>query len=380
MTTTDRERDDAMSLPRLGHVPALDGLRGIAVGIVVAHHLRVPGVHGGWLGVDLFFALSGFLITQSLLGLGDGTGVRAFWRRRAWRLGPGMAVLLSWYLAWWLLFDIEGADGHLRPTWLLTSAAQVLNIHDAASVSGPFSDYLGHLWSLSLEVQFYALWPLLLLPLVRRHVPRGLILLLPLVLLVGSSVERTVLAVHHMQWNRLYLGSDTRSSALWAGCVVGLLHAWGAFDRSPVLRPAARVLAVPAFAVLGWLVLDPRMNFSLERTPYLWGLTVVALCAGLLVAAGATCRGGPLRLLLEARPLEWLGRISYSVYLWHVPLIAELRRARPEISTGARVAIIVPAALLVGWLSYVVVERPLLSAAGRARLRGRLGRSSAPVG
>jgi peptidoglycan/LPS O-acetylase OafA/YrhL len=333
-------------------------------------------VHGGWLGVDLFFALSGFLITQSVLGVGAGTGIGAFWRRRAWRLGPAMALLLAWYL----VVSVGAADRGRRMAWLAASAAQVLNVHDAASVHGPFSPHLGHLWSLSLEVQFYVAWPLLLLPLVRRGTSRAWILLLPVALFVASSVERTVLAVHDMPWNRLYLGSDTRSTALWAGCIVGLLHAWGAFDRSPALRPVARILAVPAFGVLAWLVLDARMSFSLSRTPYLWGLTVIGVAAGLLVAAAASCRGGPLRPLLEARPLEWLGRISYSVYLWHVPLIAELLRARPDISTTAKVAVVVPATLLVGWCSYALVERPLLSAAGRARVRARLTGSTAPVG
>src|SRR4051812_13760843 len=119
VASTDAQRDRAMALPRLGRVAALDGIRGVAVGIVVLHHLKVPGVHGGWLGVDLFFALSGFLITQSLLGMGEGTRVASFWKRRAWRLGPAMSLLLAWYLAWWLLFDVEGADGHMRLTWLL---------------------------------------------------------------------------------------------------------------------------------------------------------------------------------------------------------------------------------------------------------------------
>jgi peptidoglycan/LPS O-acetylase OafA/YrhL len=380
MATTDAQRDRAMSLPRLGHVAALDGIRGLAVGIVVLHHLKVPGIHGGWIGVDLFFALSGFLITQSVLGMGEGTGIGSFWRRRGWRLGPAMSVLLGWYVAWWLLFDVEGRDGHLRLTWLLTSALQVLNVHDAASVHGPFSDYLGHLWSLSAEVQFYVVWPLLLLALVRRHLHRTTILLVPVLLFVASSAERTFLALHHMQWNRLYLGPDTRSTALWAGCIVGLLHFWGAFDRSPLLRPAARALVVPAFLALAGLVAYPHMDFSLQRMPYTWGLTVVGLAAGALVAAAASARGGVLRPLLEARPLEWLGRISYSVYLWHVPLIAELRRTHPGIGTPTEVVVIVPAALLVGWLSYVLVERPLLSAAGRARLRARLGRAQTPVG
>src|SRR5439155_16296666 len=99
---------------------------------------------------------------------------------------------------------------------------------------------------LSMEVQFYVVWPLLLMLLLRRKVARGWILAAPTLLFIGSSVERTVLAVHHMQWNRLYLGPDTRSTALWAGCMVGLVHAWGAFDASRFLRALVSVLAMPA--------------------------------------------------------------------------------------------------------------------------------------
>ena len=375
VVASDRQRDRAMSLPRIGHLAALDGIRGLAVAIVVLHHLKVPWIHAGWLGVDLFFALSGFLITESVLGTGDGTGLSAFWKRRAWRLGPAMAVLLAWYAA----ISIGASDRGMRFTWLGASAGQFLDIHDAASLHGPFSEHLGHLWSLSMEVQFYIVWPLLLMALVRRGASRPVILVAPMLLFALSTIERTVLAVHHMSWNRLYLGPDTRSTALWAGCIVGLLHAWGAFDRSRVLRPGSIVLAVPAFITLGWLVTLPSMSFVL-RAPERWGLTVIGVCAGILVAAGASARGGPLRLLLEWPPLEWLGRISYSVYLWHVPLIAELRRAHPHLSTPGQAAIIIPASLLAGWLSYVVVERPLLSSAGRARLRARLRRSPAPVG
>src|SRR4051812_35402974 len=243
MVATDRQRDRAMSLPRLGHLRALDGIRGIAVAIVVLHHLKIPWIHAGWLGVDLFFALSGFLITQSVLGTGDGSSLRAFWKRRAWRLGPAMAVLLAWYgvVSW------NAPDRGLRMSWLLASAGQYLDIHDAASRHGPFSPHLGHLWSLSMEVQFYVVWPLLLMLLLRRRVAHGWILAAPTLLFVGWPVDRRFPAVHHRRWNRLYLGPDTRSTALWAGCVVGLVHAWGAFDTSRVLRPFVSVLAIPAF-------------------------------------------------------------------------------------------------------------------------------------
>jgi peptidoglycan/LPS O-acetylase OafA/YrhL len=197
---------------------------------------------------------------------------------------------------------------------------------------------------------------------------------------VGTSVERTVLAAHGVQWNRLYLGPDTRSTALWAGCLVGLLHLWGVFGRVRGLRAATAVAALPAAVVLGWIVALPSMNFSLSRTPYRWGLTAACACALVLVAAGASARGGLLRPLLEAPPLEWLGRISYSVYLWHVPLVALLVHAEPEVTTPVKVLVIVPGSLLVGWLSYVVVERPLLSAAGRARLRTFFRGAPTPVG
>jgi peptidoglycan/LPS O-acetylase OafA/YrhL len=369
-----------MSLPRLGHVAALDGIRGIAVGIVVLHHLKVPGIHAGWLGVDLFFALSGFLITQSLLGVGSGTGIGAFWKRRAWRLGPAMAVLLAVYAVWWRTLDDATATDDLRWRWLGASAGQFLNVHDGWSSSGPFSDYLGHLWSLSAEVQFYVAWPIVLTALVLVRAPKVVVALVPAALLVASSWERAVMEADGVQWNRLYLGPDTRSTALWVGCLVGLLHFWGVFDRARALRVAAAVLAVPAAVGLGWLVAQPSMNFSVERMAYEWGLTFAAVCALVLVAAAASSRGGLLRPILEASPLEWLGRISYSVYLWHVPIIAEVVRAEPDISTTAKVAIVVPAALLAGWLSYVVVERPLLSAAGRARIRGFFRGAPTPVG
>ena len=247
------ERDRAV--PRLGHVPALDGIRGLAVGIVLLHHLKVPGVHGGWLGVDLFFALSGFLITQSVLATDD---LARFWQRRAWRLGPAMALMLTWFLA----VSLFASDIGARLRWLAESALQFLNIHDAASKHGPFSPHLGHLWSLSAEMQFYVVWPLLLVALLRRHASRVAVVGVAAGLFVVSCVERTVLALQHEQWNRLYYGPDVRSTALWAGCLVGLLWYWGVFDRSPVLRPAARALAAPAFAVFGVLVVLPSMNFS----------------------------------------------------------------------------------------------------------------------
>jgi len=333
---------------RLGHVGALDGIRGLAVAVVVVHHLKVPGVDGGWLGVDVFFALSGFLITVSVLGIADGR-LRPFLRRRFWRLAPALAVLLAWYVA--LAPDEDGRKWE----YALASAAQWINVQGA--VGGPFSDRLGHLWSLAAEVQFYVVWPALLVLLVRWAAPRLAVVGGLLVLFAATWVERAVLWEGGTPWNRLYLGPDTRAAGLLGGCVVGLLFGWGAFDRSRAPTRAAAVLAVPALGFLAWFVAEESF---LDGSVYRWSLGVAAASAAVLVAAGATSGGGPLRPVLELRPVRWLGRVSYSVYLWHVPLIAEVVRRWPDLGAAGRAAIVVPGTLVLATLSWVLVEKPLL--------------------
>jgi peptidoglycan/LPS O-acetylase OafA/YrhL len=357
---------DAGAARRLGHVPALDGVRGLAVAIVVVHHVKVPGIHGGWLGVDVFFTLSGFLITLSVLSISGEGGLRRFFSRRFWRIAPAMAALLAWYLA----VSLGASDRGRRLEYLGAAAGQFINVQAAGYRRGPFSEHLGHLWSLSAEAQFYVVWPLVLVALLRWRTPRWVVLAVPVCLFVGSTVLRHVLVDQGMQWNRVYFGPDTHAGPLFAGAVVGVLFAWRVFDRRPVLVTAATALALPAMAVLAWVVVTPSMYFVLPDG-LRWGITLAAVGGAVLVAAAATASGGPLRPLLTLAPVAWLGRISYSVYLWHVPLIAELVRRHPDLSAAGRAAVVIPASLLLGWLSYTLVERPLMSPGGRARLRGR---------
>lgn len=335
---------------RLGHVGALDGVRGLAVAVVVVHHLKVPGIDGGWLGVDVFFALSGFLITVSVLGIADGR-LGGFFTRRFWRLAPALALLLGWYA-----LAAPDEDGR-KWEYALASATQWTNLQGAAA--GPFSDRLGHLWSLAAEVQFYVVWPLVLTFLVRRAAPRWLVLAVPGAGFAGSWALRALWwdAEGVALWNRLYLGPDTRAAGLLAGCVVGLLFGWGWFERARWSKPAAAVAVVPAVAFLAWFVATQTF---LQGSVYTWSLGVATMAAATVVAAGATTGGGPLKPLLDLRPLRWLGRVSYSVYLWHVPLIAEVVRRWPDLGAGGRAAIVVPSTLALATASWVLVEKPLL--------------------
>jgi peptidoglycan/LPS O-acetylase OafA/YrhL len=345
--------------PESMRLPGLDGVRGAAMALVFVHHVvvrdRDPLIDGGWIGVDLFFVLSGFLITMSMLtnpDLGD------FLRRRFWRIAPAMAVFLLAYVVW----SIGAADEHQRMSWAFAAATQWANVQGA--MGPPFSPHIGHLWSLSAEVQFYVLWGMCLWWMLRRSVPRPVVLGVVIVLFVLSWAERVLLLDAGTLWNRLYLGPDTRAAGLLVGCALGLAHASGWLRQRRVLT----ALVLPAVAVMTWFVVE--LTFLDGRT-YRWGLTVAALAWGVVVASAALRLPTPIRPLLEARPLVWLGRISYSVYLWHLAIIAEVAADHPD-DPVAVALIAAPITLVVGWVSYRIVERPLLSASGRARVRARV--------
>lgn len=327
--------------------------------LVFVHHIvirdRHPAVSGAWLSVDLFFVLSGFLITMSMLSKPD---LGSFLRRRFWRIAPAMVVFLVAYALW----SLPAADLHQRLTWAFAVATQWSNVQGA--IGPPFSPHIGHLWSLSAEVQFYVLWGVCLWFLLRRNVPRPVILIFLAVLFLLSWAERIALLHDGAKWNRLYLGPDTRAGALLVGCMLGLAFAWGWMRWRRLLT----FLVLPATVLTVWSIAE--LTFLEPRT-YRWFLTFVTLAWGVVVASAALRLPTPLKPLLEARPLAFIGRISYSMYLWHLPIIAEVAKHHPD-DPLAVTAIAAPLTLAIAWVSYTVVEEPLLSASGRARLRARL--------
>ena len=344
----------------LRHVRALDGVRGVAVAVVVAHHICVRAVDpafSGWSGVDLFFVLSGFLITQSILtsGTGGSIDLAGFYRRRFWRLAPALTVLLLVAVVVWP----EGASGKV----VFGAAAQWLNIQQGFG-EPPFSPHLGHVWSISAEVQFYAVWALGLALLLRLRVPRWAIVALVASVFVASQVARMVIVGDgDFLWYRPYFAPDTRSAALATGCITGLAFAWGWLDGL-LARRALAVLTVPAAVALWWATTTHHLDEHL----YTVALPLVAIAGAIVVGAAATGVTSPIRSVLELAPLALLGRISYSLYLWHLPIFEEIGDRRGNDDLLGMTLIGVPLALAAALASYALVERPLLRGWRRARV------------
>jgi peptidoglycan/LPS O-acetylase OafA/YrhL len=329
------------SAVRLGYVPALDGLRGVAILGVLGVHLF--GLSGGFYGVDLFFVLSGFLITTLLLEEHDRTGrvsLRAFYIRRARRLMPALCAVL-------VLIAVVGPL-YYSPALLASIVASGLY---AANIVRGFgtSDFLNatpaaHLWSLAQEEQFYVLWPVALLSLHRRLTERRLMTLLAagFVLLV---LYRAGLAAAGAGWHRIYYAPDTHMDGLVLGCLVACARRRGLTTVPALAGCAAFALVVAAFAL------------GAQTVPWsVGGMPVVEIAAAALVLAALS--PGPVSLALSARPLVWIGALSYSLYLWQIPA---MWLTGWDDRWGA---LALAAALTL--VSYYVIERPFRRPRARA--------------
>ena len=345
--------------PALTHRPALDGVRAIAILLVLgAHSASVP--KDGWLGVDLFFVLSGFLITSLLLAEHASTGrvrLTAFWARRGWRLIPAVLVVLATYVV------ALAATGRL--SWFSVGGALAgLTYSSNLLIAGGYALPTGthHLWSLAQEEQFYLLWPPLLFLVLRgraRIALAAVAALLAVEIAAGVTLPRT---------DRLWFAPDTRGIGILVGCAAGLLWQRRRSQVEAVARytwPIALVLFVGfVFAPLGSLMFrGPLVLFCVA-------------CAVLIVRCTHETAG--LSRALRPKPVVWLGLISYSVYIWHLPVFLALGIDQIEgpfwLDIGA-----ITLTLLLAAATYQLVERPLRKY-GRARSqRGPIRREGGQV-
>ena len=323
-------------MQRLGYVPALDGVRGVAIALVVAtHYWGLPG--GGPLGVGLFFVLSGFLITTLLLEELDfgRLDLKGFYARRCRRLFPALALLLVLYLA------VRGGPG-LRVVAL--GGLYAGNIVQAAWPSGPVTgSALAHLWSLAQEEQFYLVWPLLLVALARS---RRLLTLLCALTLAFMLYRAAIASTETLNASRTY-APDFHSDWLLAGAVLAVLRLRGVrWNEAAALGGFVAIL-------VGSLVNPWTQAWFVWQAPI--------FMVGCVLLVGASYSSTQMAELLSLRPLVLLGKISYSLYLWHIPVFAALGYHHPLLALALSIA--------VASLSYKFVEQPFR----------RRGRASPPV-
>ena len=330
---------------RLGYRPALDGIRAVAIALVVLYHAS-GWPASGWLGVDVFFVLSGFLITSLLLE--RGISFRDFYRRRARRLLPALVLMLLGYLAaCMLLTKFRGHDLHRPVHGVLYALSYSQNMLEAFQVKavteGPHS--LGHLWSLAVEEQFYLLWPFVLL-LAGRRALRACV-----VLLVVCIVWRVWLLHDGDSSWRIFFGTDTRGESILIGCLFAAL--WRSERRKALVR-VARITAPVAAVTVGAAALLSMTWRHWEEGPQ----TLFAFMCGLVVIASLDAKSWVAKSLSVA-PARWLGRISYGLYLWHVPILVAFGvHGQNEFIAGAIPAVAL--SLVAASLSYYLVERPIL--------------------
>jgi peptidoglycan/LPS O-acetylase OafA/YrhL len=367
----------------LAYRPGLDGIRALAVAAVVLFHGGVEPFSGGFLGVDLFFVLSGFLITSLLLQEQARTGtvdLLRFWLGRARRLLPAALLVIAVSLVAVALLSSEDLPS-LRGD-ALASALYVNNWHQVFADRSYFEAFgrpslLLHFWSLAVEEQFYLLWPLLLL-LGLRFLRPARVALLAVVAAVASGVLMALVFDPSHDPTRVYYGTDTRATPLLAG--VALAFVWPAMrgDVRAVGR-GARIdldvmglagLALVLYGVFAWEALDPFL--------YRGGLALTAL-GGVLLIASASHPASHVGRMLGWAPLVWVGARSYGIYLWHWPVMA---LTRPDLDVHASMWLLVPAqvaaTVALAALSYRFVEMPVRRGEAQARLRGWLGGLSAP--
>jgi peptidoglycan/LPS O-acetylase OafA/YrhL len=337
----------------LQHVPALDGLRGLAVAAVVAFHVGV--LRGGWLGVDLFFVLSGYLISRLLFVEYTAKGridLRKFWSRRARRLLPALlCVIVAVAVAERVRGRLIGpAGGRWDVIGALTYTSNWVRLRGGAGYWSQFGppSLLEHFWSLAIEEQFYLVWPLFMLGIARLR--RGVS---TLVLLASTFVAGgwSLLLFHRtLDASRVYMGTDSRAVALLAGATIASLAEW----RPRWLR-AFRVLT--PVALVGLLAAMTQLQGT-RLVTYQGGLLACTLAATVLMAGVAAGRSVFVRLL-STRSLRWLGNRSYGIYLWHWPILAGFGVAGHAHKPPLRIVLGVIVSLLVAELSYRAVEMPI---------------------
>jgi peptidoglycan/LPS O-acetylase OafA/YrhL len=391
--------DSPREQPNLSYMPGLDGVRAFAVLGVMAYHGGISWLPGGFLGVDAFFVLSGFLITSLLISEWQRrhtVRLGLFWARRARRLLPALVLLLAFVVLYADLVTPAGTYPGLRLD-ALSTLFYVANWHFILIGTNYFNQtgsvsLLTHTWSLAVEEQFYLVWPLVVLGVLKLTGRLSVLLAVSVVGALASAFEMALLFRHGVGTTRLYYGTDTHGQCLLVGAALASGLAIFAIRRRPNASRSpgepvlggnsaweassgwARVL-LSILGAMGVVVAGLFWWRSSYTGSFLWegGFLVAALATAAVLVCVVCAPRSWLAAALSVRPLRYLGRISYGLYLWHFPLFQWIDGARTGLTGytlfGARAG----TTLAVATVSFYLVERPIRQGQFFRQWRGWVG-------
>ncbi len=379
--STDVAATSPTSPNRLGYRPELDGIRAVAVLGVMVHHANVQVLIGGHAGVSVFFTLSGFLITTLLLQERQLTGrvdLLAFYTRRAARLLPALVVTLVVTS----VLTILAFRGDAVKSVVFAGGAALF--YSANIVALTMSHTLPHLlpfgwaWSLSMEEQFYLVWPVILVLALRRRAARSWLLSIAVAGIAFSIWQKFHLTFANGWNDHLYVGPDTRMDALLFGCVLALCLNRRSGQAGEAVGRLSRVLAGAA-GCAGLVLVIGVYHYGLvedDRT-YRLALPAIALGTCALILAGLFSPSSPVSRLLRTSLLVRLGQVSYGLYLWNFVLLYFWQHWQGQLLTHRQAVAWFAATWLVAELSYRFIEMPLI---GRSRRYLRAREARRPAG
>lgn len=347
------------------HIPSLDGIRAVAVLVVLFYHSILVFPHfrtyfkGGFLGVDIFFVLSGFLITSILLKEFSHTetlSLKKFYVRRFLRLTPAYWFhLLFMFLSVYHFFPIKDANKLFENNtfWYalgyLTNWQSTLGDPDGAGL-------LSHTWSLAVEEQFYLFWALVLYLMLNR-MKRKTIVYTTLALIIGTMFFRAWRVTDTASLNYLYSSFDSRIDALLVGCFFSQIISWKFLSKEFLSSSLFNNVGFAGCSVAVLIFFSVYDSYN-TRFLYNGGFTVFAFAVGIVILWIATHKSSKVNYLLQIKPLVWIGKTSYGIYLWHAAAISFTAQFSWFPATKLLVALILTFAATA--ISYYVIELPFL--------------------
>ncbi len=354
----------------IGYFPALDGLRALAVGLVICYHLGLNDFQGGYIGVDIFFVISGFIITSLLInqsGQSTSIGLRRFWGRRAKRLLPALFLMLVAVSICSLLLPVSINNKTLRSDALAT-LFYVANWHFIFSHFSYFSQFqlpspLEHTWSLAIEEQFYIFWPLVLVLILTKlkytqRLRRRVLVGLTSVMVVSSAAYMALSYWGPSSATSDYFSTFSRAFELLIGALGAYLMIWA----PKILEKLRQIFVASGFLGLLWIAYVTYKAIGPPGWMFRFGFLLVSLAALLVVLNCARPKAAGGFSLFELPPINYLGRISYGLYLWHWPVIVFLTQASTGLSGAYLTLLRVVSTVSIASVSYYFVELPIRQA------------------